>query len=295
MWHKINSKIRLLIYIGSFILIAIGQTHCQHLKTSPLMKKKLKIGFIISPGGARTLSAIGVLKAFEEYDIPIHHIVGVGWGAWIAALYSKNKSLTEVRWSFYKLSKSGFFETSLLKNPLKPKNLSSFQENIKANFTPSVKTKIPFSCPILTQSHKKIWKTQAFLKNAVQNCIGLPPFFKITKLTKSSPFSIRESINYLKNQKMDLVIWVNALGEGSLFPKNYSHSDLELFWNEMVYMFQNIEDTSSVLKISPSLSLFSIGDFSKIDSIIATGEKAGYVLTKQLYEKYPTLKQNISK
>ena len=264
----------------------VSSLGCQHL--SPL-KKNPKIGLIIGPGGARTLSALGVLKVFEEYDIPIHHVVGIGWGAWLAALYSKNKSLTEVRWSFYKLSKSGFFETSILNKSLKPKKIRVLQKSIQENF--SVKnTKIPFSCPVLTKDNKKTWKTQNSLKNAVKDCMALPPLFKMDSSVKSSPFSIRDSIKYLKSQDIDLVIWVNSLGDGSLFSKGQVSSDIELFWNEMAYMFQNIEETSTVLKITPSLFLFSIADFSKIDSIIATGEKAGYVFTEKLQTKYPFLK-----
>ena len=256
------------------LLILIGQTHCQHFQMIPL-KKNPKIGFIISPGGARSLSAIGVLKAFEEYGVPIKHIVGIGWGAWIAALYAKNQSLTEVRWSFYKLSKSGFFETSILKNPLKPKSLSTLQESIKENFS-TKKTKIPFSCPIITSGYKKVWKTQNNLSNAVQSCLALPPFFKITNHTKTAPISIEESIEYLKKKGMNLIVWVNALEEESLFPSQNPHPEMKIFWNEMAYNFNNIQNTISVIKISPSLSSFSIGDFSKIDSIIATGEKMGY-------------------
>ena len=296
MWqNKICSQIYKFFYAGLFIFMAMGQIHCQHLSKTFDKKKSPKIGFVISPGGARALSAIGVLKVFQEHGIPIHHIVGIGWGAWIAALYSKDQSLTEVRWSLYKLSKSGFFETSLLKKILKPKKISSLQESIEENFSGLENTKIPFSCPTLTSTHKKIWKTQAFLKNAVQSCIGLPPFFKTKNQAQASPLSIKDSIKYLKDQKMDLVIWVNALEEGSLFPKDNSLYGLELFWNEMAYIFQNIEDTPTVLKISPSLNLFSMADFSKIDSIIASGEKAGYIFIKKLYSKHPSLTKNLSK
>ena len=274
------------IFCIFFIVLSVG---CQHL--SPL-KKNPKMGLIIGPGGARTLSALGVLKVLEEYDIPIHHIVGIGWGAWLAALYAKNKSLAEVRWSFYKLSKSGFFETSILNKSLKPKKVSALKKNLQENFSVK-KTKIPFSCPILTTQNKKIWKTQRFLKNAVQSCVGLPPLFKMDSSIKSSPFSIRDSIQHLKSQNVDLVIWINPLGDGSLFSKGQASSDIELFWNEMAYMFQNIEDTPTVLKITPSLFLFSIADFSKTDSIIATGEKAGYVFIEKLQTMYPSFKKLI--
>ena len=261
-------------------LISVGLVHCQHFPGVTL-KKNPKIGFIIGPGGARSLSAIGILKVFEEYDIPIKHVVGIGWGAWIAALYAKNQSLTEVRWSFYKLSKSGFFGTSILKSPLKAKSLSTLQENIKENFS-TTKTKIPFSCPIMTDSYKKIWKTQNNLMSAVRSCLPLPPFFKVSNYTKTSPLSIEDSIQYLKKKGMNLIVWINPLEKGALFPSQSSHAEIKIFWKEVAYNFNNIKNTASVIKLSPSLSSYSMGDFSKIDSIIATGEKVGYSFVKRL-------------
>ncbi len=51
----------------------------------PLRKK---VGLILSGGGARALCHIGVLKAFEEKNVPVDVIVGTSMGAIVGGLYA---------------------------------------------------------------------------------------------------------------------------------------------------------------------------------------------------------------
>ncbi len=51
----------------------------------PLRKK---VGLILSGGGARALCQIGVLKAFEEKDVPVDVVVGTSMGAIVGGLYA---------------------------------------------------------------------------------------------------------------------------------------------------------------------------------------------------------------
>ncbi len=47
-----------------------------------------KVGLILSGGGARALCQIGVLKAFEEKDVPVDVVVGTSMGAIVGGLYA---------------------------------------------------------------------------------------------------------------------------------------------------------------------------------------------------------------
>ena len=49
---------------------------------------KPRIALALSGGGARGLAQIGVLKVFEEHQIPIHAIAGTSMGAIIGGLYA---------------------------------------------------------------------------------------------------------------------------------------------------------------------------------------------------------------
>ena len=48
----------------------------------------MKVGLILSGGGARGVAHIGVLKALEEKKIKVNHIVGTSVGAIVGALYA---------------------------------------------------------------------------------------------------------------------------------------------------------------------------------------------------------------
>ncbi|MDH4091386.1 MAG: patatin-like phospholipase family protein, partial [Cyclobacteriaceae bacterium] len=48
----------------------------------------MKVGVVLSGGGARGISHIGVLKALQELEVPIHCVSGTSVGAIIGALYA---------------------------------------------------------------------------------------------------------------------------------------------------------------------------------------------------------------
>ena len=55
-----------------------------------------KIGLALSGGGARSISQLGVLRAFEEENIPIEIIVGTSMGSIVGGLYSAGYSIDEL-------------------------------------------------------------------------------------------------------------------------------------------------------------------------------------------------------
>ena len=55
-----------------------------------------RIGLVLSGGGAKGLSHIGVIKALEEHNIPIDYIGGTSMGAVIASFYAMGLSPTDM-------------------------------------------------------------------------------------------------------------------------------------------------------------------------------------------------------
>ncbi len=55
-----------------------------------------KVALVLSGGGAKGLSHVGVLKALEEYKIPIDYVVGNSMGAFVGALYAAGYSPAEI-------------------------------------------------------------------------------------------------------------------------------------------------------------------------------------------------------
>lgn len=62
----------------------------------PLVLNAQKVAVVLSGGGAKGFSHIGVLKALEENNIPIDYIAGTSIGAIVGGLYASGYSPTEI-------------------------------------------------------------------------------------------------------------------------------------------------------------------------------------------------------
>jgi NTE family protein len=61
------------------------------------MKINTKIVPILAGGGTRLTAHIGVLKALEQFNIEIDHIVGVSGGSIVSSLYASGKTIAEIK------------------------------------------------------------------------------------------------------------------------------------------------------------------------------------------------------
>ncbi|HDP97696.1 MAG TPA: patatin, partial [bacterium] len=60
------------------------------------LKRKNKIGLALGGGAVLGAAHIGVLKAMEELDIPVHFVAGTSIGALVAALYAFGKDYKQI-------------------------------------------------------------------------------------------------------------------------------------------------------------------------------------------------------
>jgi NTE family protein len=64
-------------------------------------KKRLKIGLVLSGGGAKGFAHIGVLKALEKAGVKIDYIGGTSMGAVVGGLYASGYNATQIDSIFY--------------------------------------------------------------------------------------------------------------------------------------------------------------------------------------------------
>jgi len=77
------------MYIHKYIIILLMCCCAINVHASQTDSSRTqKIGLVLSGGGARGLSHIGVIKALEEHNIPIDYIAGTSIGAIIGGLYA---------------------------------------------------------------------------------------------------------------------------------------------------------------------------------------------------------------
>jgi len=81
-----------------FAVILSASANGQEIKPTPenILKKRPKIGLVLSGGGARGFAHVGVLKVLEENQIPVDYVAGASMGALIGALYSTGRTPAEM-------------------------------------------------------------------------------------------------------------------------------------------------------------------------------------------------------
>ena len=58
----------------------------------PMWVQAQKVGLVLSGGGAKGLTHIGIIRALEENNIPIDYITGTSMGAIVGSLYAMGYS-----------------------------------------------------------------------------------------------------------------------------------------------------------------------------------------------------------
>jgi NTE family protein len=84
----------------AILVVALGfalPSHAQPSASVPAAKPRPKIGLVLSGGGARGLTHIGVLKVLHEMRVPIDYIAGTSMGAIVGGLYASGMSPDEMQ------------------------------------------------------------------------------------------------------------------------------------------------------------------------------------------------------
>ncbi|MGH9838835.1 MAG: patatin-like phospholipase family protein [Blastocatellia bacterium] len=88
------------IYLLSVLAVLLSSTvgaRTQGNDAEPAQKKQLKVGLVLSGGGARGLAHVGVLEWFEKHRIPVHYVAGTSMGGLIGGVYSMGMTPAEMR------------------------------------------------------------------------------------------------------------------------------------------------------------------------------------------------------
>lgn len=87
------------IFIFTFLLlICLYDVSAQDsINTKP----RKTVGLVLSGGGAKGLAHIGIIKALEQYGIPVDYVAGTSMGAIIGGLYATGISIDSIEKIFY--------------------------------------------------------------------------------------------------------------------------------------------------------------------------------------------------
>lgn len=274
-------------------------------------KKKLKVGLVLTGGGAKGFSHIGALKQIEKAGISLDMIGGTSVGAIIGGMYASGYSPQQIEDIFLKVDNDFlisnttprkhhsifskkydhlyFYELKIYKwgiqMPLalsKGQNAYNFLKQIfqHVDFMSFNKLNIPFYC---IATDLETGKAKVFDKGNLPRCIrasaSFPTLFEPVEIGNhvyidggiTDNFPVEE----MKKRGIDVIIAVDV--QGKLYKKHAIKSFADLLNQIISYgMYKN--DTTKKkqvdIYIRPDILEYGTTDFSNISEIIKKGTQA---------------------
>ncbi len=285
-------------------------------------KSKLKVGLVLSGGGAKGFAHIGVLKAIEEAGVEISYIGGTSMGAVIGGLYASGYNATQIDSIFQSTdfdellkdyiprSSKNFFEKrndelyaiSLPFNKFRigiPTALSKgmYNYNLLAKLTDPVRhvrdfnqLPIPFLC-IATdiETGQEILLNKGYLAQAMQASAAFPSLFSPVEIDGKWLVDGGVTNNYpideIKKLGADIIIGVDVQDglKNRKALKDATRILVQISNLQMIgKMKEKIQNTDIYIK--PDISDFSVISFDDGPSIVEKGTEASKEAMPKLKE-----------
>jgi len=328
MQSTLDEMLKALVFITFFFVVQILFSQDKNVLNTERQSsenKDVKVGLVLSGGGAKGLAHIGALKVIEDAGIRIDYIGGTSMGAIVGSLYASGYSAKELdsifrsvdfnvliqddlprkAKTFYEREDSEKYALTLPFDDFKiglPRGLSKGQNffNEFAKLTSHVhevndfdKLPIPFFCISTNISTgEPIILDKGYLPEAVSASGALPSIFSPVELDGVLMTDGGVANNYpveeIRKKGAEIVIGVDV--QDSLLPKEQLNSVTNIMLQ--ISNFRTIDDMKSKIPktdvyIKPSISDFSLISFDQADQIIANGEKATFAN----YEKLRAIKR----
>ncbi len=284
----------------------------QNISYYPL--KKTKIALVLSGGGARGLSHIGVLKALEEHNIPVNLIVGTSIGSIVGGFYAAGFSADEIRKIVEDTDLSRIFNDEANRQhlflsqksiprrhliqfrldgivPVIPSSITQgqrvfqtfYNQLLKANFQAANdfnSLKIPFrSVATDLISGEKVVLDHGDLAEAMNASMAFPLFFAPVEIDSmmlvDGGMTDNLPVDVAIKEGADVIIAVDATS--SLRKKNEINAPWEVADQVTTIMMQAPTEESRLkadIVLQPELERFKGGDFKEVDLIVRAGYQA---------------------
>lgn len=248
----------------------------------------MNIGLVLSGGGARAATHIGVIKALEERGIFPTHIAGTSAGAIVGALYAADVSWSEILNFFktisifqtrrYALNKPGFINSEKFYNDLK---VYLPEDNFDA-----LKKPLFITATNVIDGSLKIFSRGQLIKAVIASA-SFPGVFTPTEINGKFYIDGGTLNNFpvetlKKNCDKIIGVDVNPLKKISIKDLKHSYSVVERAYKIKVASESMLKFADCDLIISPeALINYGTFDMNNIDAIF----DLGYTTTKNMLTK----------
>ncbi len=295
-----------LIFVLNCSLFAMGQNEADN--------ERLKVGVVLSGGGAKGMAHIGVLKVIEEAGVKIDYIGGTSMGAIVGALYAAGYSATELDSIFRYIDFSRLIQDNL---PRSAKTFYEKEDSERYALTlPFDKYKvsipqafsggqnvynelvrllyhvkdvedfrqlpIPFICVATNvETGKEVLLNKGYLPEVVMASAALPSLFEPATINGKTLIDggivNNYPINEVKAMGADVVI-------GSDVQHGLANKDQLSSATEILQQVNNYRTVAAMeeksgqtdIYIKPDISAYSLIDFQAFDDIKKEGEAAAF-------------------
>lgn len=275
-------------------------------------KEEIKVGLVLSGGGAKGFAHIGVLKILEETGVKIDYIGGTSMGAIVGALYASGYSAQELDSIFTTIDFKGLIQDDL------PRDAKTFYEkedseryaltlpfnNFKISFPQAIsggqniynelvkllyhvrdvddfnELSIPFLC-IATdvETGKQVLLDKGYLPEAIMSSGTFPSLFEPTEINGQILIDGGVANNFpieeVRNLGANFIIGVDVQDE-------LSKRESLLSATEVLFQISNYRTVQDMVEkskqtdiyIKPDINGFSVIDFDLGRSIIKNGQIA---------------------
>ena len=281
-----------------------------------------KVGLVLSGGGAKGLAHIGVLKALEEYNIPIDYIAGTSMGAIIGGLYASGYSPEDIERIFYSDEFNDWLSRKIDDKYryyyMRQRNDATLL-NMGFDISKGLKAEIPLS---LINPIQMDFAFMQFFASANEICNGdydklMLPFFCIASDIGSKKQSVQRKGMLYKSIRASMTfpfffspisIDGNLMCDGGLY-NNFPSIEMDSFYfpdvmlgvkvvdnfdepndEDIVLYIENMVTvdsryempTASSVMIEPNMKFVSIMDFSMKDECIRRGYQTAVANIKKI-------------
>ncbi len=313
-------KTKQIWYLSSIVLLLCGMytpLFAQDTTPTPALDnipKDVKVGLILSGGGAKGLAHIGALKIIEKAGVRIDYIGGTSMGAIVGALYASgykahqldslfkavdfNKliqdNIPRHAKTFYEREDSEKYAVTLPFDHFKiglPIGLSKGQNfyNRFTRLTSHVsmikdfsKLPIPFFCMATNiETGKQVLLDHGYLPEAVSASSALPSIFSPVEidgiLLTDGGVANNYPVEEIRNKGVEIVIGVDV--QDSLLPRKRINSVTNIMLqisNFKTIKAMKTKRPKTDVYIKPEIGDYSLISFDDTEKIIYKGEKAAF-------------------
>ena len=229
----------------------------------PLVRNNYKFGIILGPGGARSFAHIAALQEVQRLKLPVKAIVGMEFSAMPAAVFAQNLSGNDVEWQMNKLRDEDFKKSSLFK-----KSGFALEANVLKDFLSATvnkmkveQGKIPFACPSFNiKKNQTFMMSRGFVEQLLPFCMSYPPYFAPYQESIAVTRDLKPSIEWLKQQGANYILFINVLGAPQLSFAEERKSIESVLWAEIAAATVRPVGVDNMLNLQ--VDGFSIDNFS---------------------------------